>query len=58
MSIQNINRSVKKSIDKFFKTDNPGVLFESPGRINLIGEHSDYNHGFAMPTAIEKKDLF
>lgn len=46
------------SIDQFFKTDNPAVFVESPGRINLIGEHTDYNHGFVMPTAIDKKICF
>jgi len=29
-------------------------LFRAPGRINLIGEHTDYNDGFVMPAAIER----
>ncbi|MBK5194087.1 MAG: galactokinase [Flavobacteriaceae bacterium] len=58
MPIKNINFTEKISIDEFFKTDNPGVFVESPGRINLIGEHTDYNHGFVMPTAIDKKIYF
>lgn len=33
-------------------------LFFSPGRINLIGEHVDYNNGFVMPAAIDKGVVF
>jgi galactokinase len=33
-------------------------LFYSPGRINLIGEHIDYNDGFVMPAAINKGIFF
>ncbi len=32
----------------------PQLLAKSPGRINIIGEHTDYNDGFVLPTAIDK----
>jgi galactokinase len=34
------------------------MLVRSPGRINLIGEHTDYNDGFVMPAAINKEIVF
>ena len=30
----------------------PALVVRAPGRVNLIGEHTDYNDGFAMPIAI------
>lgn len=45
-------KEVKHSFKKQFKTK-PLIIF-SPGRINLIGEHTDYNDGFAFPAAINK----
>lgn len=32
----------------------PETIWQAPGRVNLIGEHTDYNNGFVFPMAIEK----
>lgn len=45
--------------DEFWKRFNKvPFLFVAPGRINLIGEHVDYNDGFVMPAAIDKHFVF
>ena len=46
--IENITHSFIKK----FKTK--PLLVNSPGRINIIGEHTDYNEGFVFPAAIDK----
>jgi len=33
----------------------PGVTASAPGRVNLIGEHTDYNNGFVLPTVIPQR---
>ncbi|MGH3145076.1 MAG: galactokinase, partial [Rubrobacter sp.] len=33
----------------------PRVVASAPGRINLIGEHTDYNGGFVLPCAIDRR---
>ncbi|OSY86828.1 galactokinase [Tenacibaculum holothuriorum] len=51
-----MNHHLKEQVQHMFKTTfkkEPLLVF-SPGRINLIGEHTDYNNGFVFPAAINK----
>ncbi|HID38967.1 MAG TPA: galactokinase family protein, partial [Calditrichaeota bacterium] len=42
---------IVKKFKELFKKE--PMLIRSPGRINLIGEHTDYNDGFVFPAAID-----
>ena len=37
--------------------DHAPRLFSAPGRVNLIGEHTDYNEGFVLPIAVNRRTL-
>ncbi|MDO4755568.1 MAG: galactokinase [Parabacteroides sp.] len=43
---------IRDKFQELFATE--GSVYASPGRINLIGEHTDYNGGFVFPGAIDK----
>ncbi|MDR2970184.1 MAG: galactokinase [Tannerellaceae bacterium] len=47
-----MQQKIRAKFQEYFKTE--GSVFASPGRINLIGEHTDYNGGFVFPGAIDK----
>ncbi len=49
-------KPIKNKFKELF-SENP-LLVRSPGRINLIGEHTDYNDGFVFPAAIDKEICF
>ena len=46
-----MKEKIQNQFKKQFGTD--GGLYPSSGRINLIGEHTDYNGGFVFPGAID-----
>lgn len=48
MNVDNVRNEFKKHFGE------EGVVYASPGRINLIGEHTDYNGSFVFPGAIDK----
>ncbi len=47
--------SKKDLLEKLFGRGSPIVTAVAPGRVNLIGEHTDYNDGFVLPMAIGLK---
>lgn len=48
-----LNRLRREFINTFGE-NRSAIIVRSPGRINLIGEHTDYNNGFVLPSAIDR----
>jgi galactokinase len=44
--------TLRAAFEKLYGTE--PRLFRAPGRVNLIGEHTDYNDGFVLPMALER----
>jgi galactokinase len=47
---------VRRAFRERFGHDATGI-WSAPGRVNLIGEHTDYNEGFVLPFAIDRRTL-
>lgn len=48
-----LDRDMKKSFKEIFGSEGELLEFFSPGRVNLIGEHIDYNGGYVFPCALD-----
>ncbi|MFT4747866.1 MAG: galactokinase [Congregibacter sp.] len=56
----NISKNMLTELDTVFLQTfgtKPSRRFQAPGRVNLIGEHTDYNDGFVLPCAIDYQTL-
>jgi galactokinase len=51
--MKDLHNQVKKSFAEYFHEE-PTLLVRAPGRVNLIGGHTDYNDGFVLPIAIDR----
>jgi galactokinase len=47
------NQTLERSFTTYFNAK-PEFIVRAPGRVNLIGEHTDYNDGFVLPMAIDR----
>ena len=52
-----ILEKIEKNYNSLFGK-NSELKIKAPGRINILGEHTDYNNGFVMPSAIDKAIYF
>lgn len=52
LTIEELQDNLLHAYHKEFPNDEPNICAFAPGRVNLIGEHLDYNHGFVFPMAI------
>jgi galactokinase len=51
-----MQQEILDTVRNYFKASygQPQLIVRSPGRVNIIGEHTDYNDGFVLPAAIDK----
>ncbi|MGO4104211.1 galactokinase [Leifsonia sp. YAF41] len=56
MNTQTLEQAARVGFESHFAHE-PVGLWSAPGRVNLIGEHTDYNDGFVFPFAIDRRTV-
>jgi len=51
---ESILRRLDQEFSEIYGAPKNRLVIVSPGRVNLIGEHTDYNEGFVLPAAVDK----
>lgn len=54
--METLKQTVASSFEKTFGYQ-PEIYVQAPGRVNIIGEHTDYNDGFVLPCAIDYQTM-
>ncbi|MCG9941536.1 galactokinase [Providencia rettgeri] len=54
--METLKQTIATSFEKTFGYQ-PEIYVQAPGRVNLIGEHTDYNDGFVLPCAIDYQTM-
>jgi len=56
MRMENVKREASNVRQGFAEVfgEEPAIIVRAPGRVNLIGEHTDYNEGYVLPVAIDR----
>ena len=59
-SIPNVDGLIREACQAFEKRfgEKPSVGAKAPGRVNLIGEHTDYNDGFVFPMVSQNNTFY
>lgn len=52
-AVEELVIKAQKVYDETFGEKGPNIAVCAPGRVNLIGEHTDYNQGFVLPMVRE-----
>ncbi|MFB6152858.1 MAG: galactokinase [Halodesulfurarchaeum sp.] len=52
-----LERAGERLVEEFGDAPEPVSVASAPGRVNLIGGHTDYNDGFVLPMAIDRRHL-
>ncbi len=58
MTEPEVEQDIRKELVKLYREEfgkSPDIVTSAPGRINLIGEHTDYNGGYVLPIAIDRR---